>query len=112
MLPKKHRLTFLEFHQNIQKPIVINTPLISVFIKKSTLPATRFVVVTPKAVDKRSTKRHLMRRIVYESVFDQLQSIRPFFDVLIKVRHLVEKPILYAAIQKLLVQNNLLVPTV
>lgn len=112
MLPKKYRLTFLQFHQNKQKSIVTNTPLISVYIKKSTFPATRFVVVVPKAVDKRSTKRHAIRRIVYQSIFDKLKSLRPSFDVLIKVKSLVDKPTLYAAIQKLLIQNNLILAAV
>lgn len=89
-----------------------HTPLISVFIKRSTLPTTRFVVVIPKSVDKRSTRRHMVRRIVCQSIFDKLKFVRPSFDVLIKVKNLADRPTIYAAIQKVLIGNNLILPAV
>lgn len=108
MLPKKYRLTFQQFKKNAQRPTAIHTSTLSFFIKKSPLLFTRFVVIVPKLVDKRSTKRHRIKRVIMNNIYNDINEIHKGYDVLIKVKKRQEETNVKQIIKNVLYQGHLI----
>lgn len=90
MLPKKFRLTFTQFNNLFGSYKEIKSAFFTIRLKTQTdYPRPRFVVVTPKALDKRSTKRHFTKRIVLEEIYKQVKKINKPVGVLIKPKKLI-----------------------
>lgn len=91
MLPKKFRTTFFDFRKNSQRADRLNGTLLTFLIKKSESRNTRFVIIVPKSLDKRSSYRHLSRRIIVEFLRPHTQRVLPGVDVLIKPKKIIGK---------------------
>lgn len=107
MLPKKHRLTFPQFQKNRQKANFLRTPLISIYSKKTTSQYTRFVIIVPKSVDKRSVRRHRIKRVIAEYIYTKISNTKEPCDVLIRVNRNSEDNLLIDSIDHLLQKTYL-----
>lgn len=91
MLPKKYRLTFKEFNQNKQHPVKFTSVYFDLLIKSSNNLNPRFVIITPKSIDKRSSLRHRTKRIILEEVKKILPKIKNNIEVMIKAKKVLNK---------------------
>lgn len=91
MLPKKFRLTVSHFVANPALAKSYHGTLVTISIKNSNFKNTRFVIVVPKRIDKRASKRHLAKRLMIETLRRQLIKIKEVSDVLIKVKRIIRK---------------------
>lgn len=91
MLPKKYRLTFREFNQNKQHLVKFTSVYFDLLIKSSNNLNPRFVIITPKSIDKRSSLRHKIKRIIIEAIRKKLDKIGSNKEVLVKAKKLVDK---------------------
>lgn len=87
MLPKKNRIGYFDFYLNPQKSFNFQTSYFHFRLKKSKNNDPKFVIVVPKSVDKRSTVRHKLKRIVVEMIRLRLKYLdNKNINVLIKVK--------------------------
>ncbi|MBI4991178.1 ribonuclease P protein component [Candidatus Gottesmanbacteria bacterium] len=91
MLPKKYRLTFKEFNQNKQHPVKFTSVYFDLLIKSSNNLNPRFVIITPKSIDKRSSLRHKTKRIIIEAIRKKLDKIGSNKDVLVRTKRTIDK---------------------
>lgn len=92
MLPKKFRLTVFQFNQNPQKSKESYSFFLHIKFKdKINNKYSRFVLLTPKKLDKRSTIRHLTKRIITETVYPLARKIKIPTDILIKALKIISK---------------------
>lgn len=90
MLPKKNRLTYLDFRQNPSREVKINYNYL-LFFSKSGFTCPRFTINIPKRIEKLSSRRHFIKRIIVEIIRKKLALITKKMDVLIKVKKTVGK---------------------
>lgn len=110
MLPKKHRLTYQQFLQNNNKYTSFFSRHFTVLIKKSVFNLPRFTVTVSKNIDKRSSARNRMKRLVSETIREFLPKlINKNIDAMIKVRlnfkkeeHVTAKNEIINCLQKLI----------
>lgn len=86
MLPKFYRLTYNNFRENSQKCYVYHSVFFQFFLKISNYTNSRFVIIVPKSIDKQSSARHRMKRVIIEIIRSRLNNIRKNLDILIKVK--------------------------
>ncbi len=91
MLPPKYRLTFREFLQNKQRSKKLTLPYFDLFIKPARTQNSRFLVITPKSIDKRSVVRHRIKRIITEAIKKILPKIKNNTEVMIKAKKAINK---------------------
>lgn len=91
MLPKILRLGVTEYfknpaRQNFNKLIDFDTA-------SKTHPGntSKFLVIVPKRLDKRSTKRNLTKRIIHESIRKHLSFLKSSFFFRIKLKVILKK---------------------
>lgn len=88
MLPKANRITHQEFFRNSHKAIRYFSPHFEISVKPA--PALndkpRFGIAVPKYVDKRSTVRHRLKRIVTETLRKGLQDTKSGNEVMVKIK--------------------------
>lgn len=90
MLPKKHRLTLQEFYQNPQNVRKYQSPMFSFLVKPTISASSRFTIVVPKSLDKRSTRRNRTKRIIREIIKQKmLNNVKSKIDVLIKPKKII-----------------------
>ena len=85
MLPKKNRLTYMGFRKNPAREIKINFYYLTFSIKEGS-GCPRFTINIPKRVEKLSSKRHRIRRIIVETIRKKLPFMIKKADVLIRVK--------------------------
>lgn len=86
MLPKKYRLTFQEFYRNPNFSRKYFLKTFNIAVKANDKKNTRFVVSVPKYLDKRSTRRHSIKRLTLEIVRKHLDKLNKPVDVFIKLK--------------------------
>ena len=91
MLPKKFRITVERFNQIPQKSKDYGYIFLKFKVKKSENPFPRFVFVVPKYLDKRSSTRHLTKRIIEELVREKITGIKYPMNFLIKPQKIIFK---------------------
>lgn len=91
MLPKKFRLTVERFNQIPQKSKELGYIFLKLKVKKTENTFPRFVFVVPKYLDKRSSTRHLTKRIIEELVRKKIPGIKNPMDCLIKPQKIIFK---------------------
>lgn len=91
MLPKKNRLTVLQFNQIPQKSQGLNNNYFIIKIKKNNNNGPKFVVIVPKFLDKRSTQRHLTKRIINEALKKEIKNTEKSASILIKAKKILNK---------------------
>jgi ribonuclease P protein component len=91
MLPKKFRLTIVEFYKNPQHAKRFLLPFFIIMLKASQIGNPRFCVSVPKFLDKRSSHRHETKRIIIEIIRKKLTKIGSSIDVVIKLRRIIDK---------------------
>lgn len=91
MLPKKFRTTVPGFAANLTPSILYTSPLFTLLVKKTNINLPRLVIVVPKRLDKRSTKRHLSKRLIIETLRGDLSKLRGGVDILIKAKKIITR---------------------
>ncbi|MBM3283105.1 ribonuclease P protein component [Candidatus Gottesmanbacteria bacterium] len=91
MLPRKFRLNILEFYRNSQKSNKLKASFGTVFFRLVNKQPSRFAVVVPSALDKRTTCRHRTKRIIIEAVRSCIPDFIKNVEVLIKARKILAK---------------------
>ena len=92
MLPKKHRIKLVQFNQNPQKNRSFSTYSLSIKTKKNINNRnSHFVVIVTKNLDKRSSKRHLTKRMIEEVIRAKLINIKNPLDILVKAKKTFKK---------------------
>lgn len=91
MLPKKFRLTVAQFNQIPQRSLEYKTDFVNFRIKKQTGSCPRFAVIVPKALDKRSSKRHLTKRVILETIYKESKNSNLPLSVLIRAQKIINK---------------------
>lgn len=84
MLPKKHRLPAYKIPEVLQKGSRQFSFLFTLFIVKQEQPAlTRLTIIVPKKIDKRSSQRNRIKRLIREAVRDKLTKLKKGYDIII-----------------------------
>lgn len=91
MLPKKNRLTVSQFNQIPQKSAVNGHLFLNIKVKNNPAGNSRFVFVVPKSLDKRSSVRHLAKRITEELVREKIKKMKTSKCFLIKLKKIITK---------------------
>lgn len=91
MLPKKFRLTVAQFNQIPQRSLEFKTDFVSFKIKKQTGSYPRFAVIVPKSLDKRSSKRHLTKRIILETIYKESKNGNLPLSILVRLHKIINK---------------------
>ena len=91
MLPKKYRLTVERFNQFPQKSQELGTIFFNLKIKNTNDQFPKFVFVVPKYLDKRSSTRHLTKRLVEELVREKIVNMKNPVNILIKPKKIILK---------------------
>lgn len=91
MLPKKYRLTVSRFNQIPQKSIEFGHISFTIKVKKNSATTSRFAFIVPKFLDKRSTVRHLTKRIAEELIREKIKNIKNPMNILIKFKKIITK---------------------
>lgn len=91
MLPKKFHLTVAQFNQIPQKSLEFKADSVSFKIKKQTGSFPRFAVIVPKSLDKRSSRRHLTKRVILETVYKEIKNSNFFLSVLVRAQKIINK---------------------
>lgn len=92
MLPKKNRLTVAEFNLNPQKSKEVQERHFLLKIKSelsSRYP--RFIIIVPTFLDKRSSYRHLTKRITEEVIRAKIKRIKKPVNILVKAKKIIKK---------------------
>ena len=89
MLPKKHRLTYLDFLSNRNPVLRLDLILLVFNFKRSLTSGIRLVIVVPKSLDKRSVRRHMAKRIIIEAARDLIMKHQGNWDVLVKAKKIL-----------------------
>jgi ribonuclease P protein component len=90
MLPKKFRITYPDFQKNEEKIFKVFGLCIDIFIKSNKSGFNRFVFIIPKYVDKRSTHRHRIRRVMVEVVRSMINNMNTQNDILVKCKKKID----------------------
>ena len=90
MLSKQHRVQLNEilFRQFQRSGKCYQNSNLIAYILPNNNDSSRFAVIVPKKLDKRSTRRNLTRRLVFEVVRGLYSRVKPGELVLIKVLNL------------------------
>ena len=92
MLPKKFRITVTRFNQIPQKTKELNLFFLKIKLKgKADNNDPRFAVLVGKALDARSSRRHLSKRIVIEAVRKEIGNIKIPINMLLKAKKIINK---------------------
>lgn len=91
MLPKKFRITVEQFNQIPQKSKEHGYIFLNIKVKNTDNNFPRFVFVVPKYLDKKSSARHLTKRIIEESVREKIPNIKNPMSFLIKPKKIISK---------------------
>ena len=91
MLPKKFRLTVDRFNQIPQKSKERGYIFLNIKVKNTDDDFPKFVFLVPKFLDKRSSTRHLTKRIVEELVREKIPNIKNPMNFLIKPKKIILK---------------------
>jgi ribonuclease P protein component len=86
MLPKKFRITIPDFQNNKEKHSHFFGEHIDIFVKKNNKNGNCFVFTVPKYVDKRSSFRHRIKRLMVENIRSNITSIKTSYDFLVKCK--------------------------
>lgn len=86
MLPKPHRLPSLNIRAVFDRGKRVNTPLFQLIMLKNNEKTSRFAIVVPAGLDKRTTVRNRTRRLVREAVRKLLPEIEGGWDGVVLVR--------------------------
>lgn len=105
MLPKKFRISADEFYSNALRAARFKGRYLSFFIKPCENSAIRIAVVVSARLEKRSTKRHAMKRMIVEALRPCLSVLPRGYNLLIKVENTfsqTDKPQVFQELQQLL----------
>lgn len=91
MFPSKFRTTVADFRANLHPLRRYFVPFAVVALKVSALVHPRIVIVTPKRIDKRSSRRHASRRIIVEAIRPFLPQLKGSADIMITVTKCLTK---------------------
>lgn len=91
MLPKKYRLTWVQFYKNPHPSRKLVSSYLTVFIKRSGTKFPRFAITVGKFLDKRSSYRHVIKRLIVEGIRASLTKIKQPIDVLIKAKKIIKR---------------------
>jgi ribonuclease P protein component len=86
MLPKPYRLPSPEIRRVFDRGERVNTPLFQLILLKNNAKTSRFAIVVPAGLDKRTTVRNRNRRLVREAIQKLLSEIVSGWDVVVLVR--------------------------
>lgn len=90
MLPHIYRLPAA---QRLHHPLFRKTPLFSVKIAKNNMDVSRYAFLVRKSIDKRAVVRNRIRRVFRSCIEDQLQNIKPGYDMLFFLeKGIMDKP--------------------
>lgn len=108
MLPKKLRIKVLDFNKNPQKFTKINSSNFNLFIKNARGTGPKFVLSVPKSVDKRSTRRNKVKRIIEQVILSLDKDTNAKKEILIRAKNLISDVIRKSAEAELrqLLQNE------
>ena len=92
MLSKKHRLTYQEFSQNPHYGKKFNSRTFFLTFKQANNTLSRFTILVPKTLDKRSSYRNRAKRITVEIIRQYLiNNLKEGTDVLVRLRRIILK---------------------
>ncbi|MBI3380225.1 ribonuclease P protein component [Candidatus Gottesmanbacteria bacterium] len=92
MLPKKYRLTLSLFKKTPSPFKEFSAIFLNLKIKnKNNNLFPKFVIITPKKIGKKSTSRHLTKRIITEVIRIKLPNIKNPSYFLIKAKKIIRK---------------------
>lgn len=92
MLPKKYRLKVQEFYRNKNPAKTVSGEKLVLLVKDSLQSGqSKFCVLTPKKLDKRSSSRNEMRRLVVEAIRPLLPRIKTSKNAMIKPKKIFKK---------------------
>ena len=86
MLPKPHRLPSPDIRRVFENGKRTNTPLFQFITLKNNEKISRFAIIVPAGLDKRTTVRNRTRRLVREAVRQLMPDVAEGWDVVILVR--------------------------
>lgn len=89
MLPKKLRIKVLDFNKNPQKYTKIFSHNFILFIKNARGTGPKFTLSVPKSVDKRSTRRNKVKRIIERVILSLDKDTNAKKEILIRARNLI-----------------------
>ena len=81
MLPKANRLPSSLVGLVLRSGAQLHDESMVMRLQKNFLPITRFAVVVSSSVDKRSTKRNIMKRAIRQAIQNGLPRIIPGWDI-------------------------------
>lgn len=91
MLPKNYRLTYKEYIQNKKPPKKLTSNHFDLFIKPTKGKNSKILVITPKTIDKRSSFRHMTKRIIIEAIKEVLDKVKKNSEIMIKAKKVIMK---------------------
>lgn len=87
MLPKKFRLSVLQFNKIPQKSNDFSAVFLSIKVKNET--TLKFTVSVPKRLDRRSSARNLAKRIIMEAIKKELAVIKKQAYLLVRAKKII-----------------------
>ena len=85
MLAKKFRISADEFYRNTSRASRFKSEHLAFFIKPGENSEIRIAVVVSARLEKRSAKRHAMKRIIIEALRPYLYALPKGYNLLIKI---------------------------
>lgn len=91
MLPKEYRLPSAETRGLLQRGKRFSVPELQLVIQKSNRSVSRFGFVVSTKIDKRATRRNLMKRLLRESAQHAMMTIPSGWDILVIVKRRIDE---------------------
>ena len=108
MLAKKFRISADEFYRKPIRAVSFRGRYLSFFIKPGENSEIRIAVVVSTRLEKRSTKRHAMKRMIMEALQPHLSALPKGHNLLIKVENAfsqTDKPQITRELEQLLARS-------
>ncbi len=80
MFSKPNRLPSSEIKSVLRSRTRVSSRELQLIFQKNNLPASRFAVIVSKTIDKRSTARNRIKRLIRESIRHVLPKVTPGWD--------------------------------
>lgn len=92
MLPKKYHLLTFEIGQILRKGTRVRGELFDiVFTKDAKASLSKFAVIVPQRLSKKSAYRNRTKRLLVESVHKLLDKVKSGFQIIIMAKRLLQK---------------------
>ncbi len=110
MLARIYHLTVDQFRKNPNPATRVSSSLFGLLIKISKSKTIRFVIIVPKRLDKRSTRRNQTKRVISEILDSIIPKMTLKYDIWLQAKKILnrkEKTKAETQLLKLLEQFNL-----